>query len=221
MATITQKFVRRARARGVAVRTRGQWGGHGRVSLAVYGWRRIFRKHAQIPHSPTDTLVQHITVTRDDGPTVGDFDADMRELHAIGVARFGTGVSYNLGWDMRTGMIGLGQSLDAAGAHTLNDKHVPNYSSNMNYTALAVAAIGEVGDRPSDVAVEKLAQTIAALMDVGALTTTFDYDPHSKFAFKDCPTDAVRDIMPNVRARALELHNEFVAARRRAERRNA
>ena len=131
--------------------------------------------------------------------------ADMRELHAIGMSRFGTGVSYNLAWDMKTGEIGIGQALDAAGAHTLNDKNVPNYSENLNYYALAIAAIGMPGKKPSDRAVEALARTVAALIDVGALRVGHDYVPHSLFAYKDCPTDAVREVMPAVNRRAREL----------------
>lgn len=199
--TITTRFVKRARTRGVTVYTRRQWGG----LMVVYAWRRINRRHAQIPKRPTDTLVQHITVTYDDGPDAADFKADMRELHAIGMSRFGSGVSYNLGWDMETGEIGLGQALDAAGTHTLNDKHVPNYSENLNYYAVAIAAIGMPGRKPSDRAIEALARTIAALIDVGALTPGHDYVPHSLFAYKECPTDPVRAVMPHVNKRAREL----------------
>lgn len=201
MPSITRRFVKRARAYGVTVHDRRDWGNRS----PVYAWRRINRRHAQIPKRPTDTLVQHITVTHDDGPTKADFRADMRELHAIGMSRFGTGVSYNLAWDMETGEIGLGQALDAAGAHTLNDKNVPNYSENLNYYALAIAAIGMPGKKPSNRAVENLARVVAALIDVGALTPGHDYVPHSLFAFKDCPTDAVRDVMPRVNKRAREL----------------
>lgn len=200
--TITGRFVRRARARGVTVYNRRQW----RNRSPVYAWRRIWRRHAQLPKTPTDTLVQHITVTRDDGPTKADFKADVRELHAIGMSRFGSGVSYNLVWDMQTGEIGLGQALDAAGTHTLNDKHVPDFSENLNYYALAIAAIGMPGAKPSDRAVEALAQTVAALIDVDALRPGHDYVPHSMFAYKECPTDAVRAVMPHVNARARELH---------------
>jgi hypothetical protein len=198
MPTITGRFVKRARGYGVTVHTRYQWGG----VMPVYAWRRVNRRHKQLPKQPTDTLVQHITVTRDDGPSESDFKADMRELHAIGTSRFGTGVSYNLVWDMATGEIGVGQALDAAGAHTLNDKNVPNYSDNLNYYALAIAAIGMPGRKPTPRAVEALARTIAALIDVKALRPGHDYVPHSLFAYKDCPTDAVRAVMPEVNRRA-------------------
>jgi hypothetical protein len=203
MATITSRFVKRARARGVTVHTRRQWATP--TQRAIYAWRRVNRRHAQLPKRPTDTLVQHITVTRDDGPTQANFNADMRELHAIGASRFGSGVSYNLVWDMTTGEIGLGQALDAAGTHTLNDKNVPGYSENLNYYAIAIAAIGMPGKKPTARAVEALARTIAALIDVKALNPGHDYVPHSLFAFKDCPTDPVRAIMPEVNRRAREL----------------
>lgn len=205
--TVTQRVVRNARKRGLTVLTRRQWGS--RPSgypwplapdvLNVYGWRRRNKPHAPLP---ADTLVQHITVTFDSGRLVGDFRRDMQTIERIGFERFGSGFSYNWAIDMRTGMVGLGQSLDAKGTHTVNDKgyRPDEFSHDQNRVALAFACLGMPGDRLSAAAEHAIVQLAAAHVDERALTRGFDYLPHSVFAAKDCPTDAVRDRMDEIRA---------------------
>ena len=124
--TPSQKVMHRAKKLGLEIYNHKEWGSRERD---VYAWRRVNRKHAQIPGKPTDTFVQHITVTRDSGEKQINFDADMRAVEAIGMARFGSGVSYNWVTDMHTGEIGQGMPIDAAGTHTLNDKNVKGYST--------------------------------------------------------------------------------------------
>ena len=192
MATITQRVVRNARKRGVKVYGRTRWGS---VKGHVYVWRRIFRK---VKPGPADTVVQHITVTRR-----SDIKSDMRVLEQIGTERFGSGVSYNFAVDMVTGEVGVGQSLDAKGTHTLNDKGVPGYSFDQNYVARAIAVIGMPGAKLSRQAEWSIISLLAAMVEEGAVTKTFDYDPHSKFAYKDCPCDETRDRMPALREAAL------------------
>lgn len=194
MATITQRVVKNARRRGVTVLHRRQWGSK---YPHVYAWRRIWRK----AKSPADTIVQHITVTN---PT-GDFKADCRTVESIGQSRFGSGVSYNWLVDMTTGHVAVGQPLDAKGTHTLNDKDVPGYSHDQNLVARAIAVIGQPGTKLSDKARESIAALIAAMIDEGAVTRDPDYDPHSKFAWKDCPCDSTRDAMPGILAAAKRL----------------
>ena len=193
MATITQRVVRNARRRGVVVLSRRQWGSK---LPHVYAWRRIFRRAKQ----PADTVVQHITVTTPSG----DFKQDARLVESIGQARFGSGVSYNWLVDMRTGHVAVGQPLDAKGTHTLNDKGVPGYSFDQNLVARAIAVIGQPGTPLSNKAERVISLLIAAMIDEGAVTRGFDYDPHSKFAFKDCPCDATRNRMGAIRAAALK-----------------
>jgi hypothetical protein len=125
-----------------------------------------------------------------------------RELHDIGMQRFGTGISYNFLLHPFTGEIALGQALDAAGAHTLNDKNIPGYSFNQNYVSLAVCTVGMPGLKLSPKAEEAFACLSAALQDVDALTPGHDFNPHSLVAFKDCPTDAVRDKLPEIKERS-------------------
>lgn len=197
---ITSRVIRNARKRGVTIYTRRQWGSK---HLLTYQLRRRQRKHNQLPKRPTDTLVQHITVTRDDGPTGEDFKTDMREIERIGFERFGSGVSYNWCVDMLTGQVGLGQSLDAAGTHTVNDKNIPGFSKNLNYVSIAISVIGMPGDRLSDLAINSISRLIAAHIEEGALTKGHDYLPHSMFAKKDCPTEAVRSRMDEINALAL------------------
>lgn len=197
---INRRVLKAARHHGVPILSRRQWKSQHK---AVYLWRTVNRRHYLLPKEPSDTLVQHITVTRDDGPKIRDFRADMREVEDIGHSRFGSGFSYNFGWDMQTGMIGVGQPLQAAGTHTINEKGVPGYSENQNYVAIAISAIGMPGDKPTEQAIDHLVRFIGVLIVQGVLTEHFDYVPHSLFAAKDCPTEPIRAIMPKVRIRAI------------------
>lgn len=192
MATITTRVVRNARRRGVKVIGRTGWGN---TSL-VYATRRRTRPHKRMP---SDTLWQHITVTNRKG-----IRYDMRTLHKIGMERFGSGVSYNFAIDMKTGEVGVGQALDAKGTHTVNNKNIPNYSYDQNFVAHAFAFIGMPGDEPSEAAIQAAANLFAAMIDEGALTADPDYNPHSMVAYKDCPTDAAREVMPRIKKLALK-----------------
>ena len=197
MATITTRVVRNARKKGVVViRPRAYWS----VSIATYAWRRRFRRHSLLPGRPADTLWMHITVTRDTGRTRYSFKKDAFTLEGIGNSRFGTGMSYNAAWDMQTGDIAMGQPFDAAGAHTINDKNIPGYSKNQNYVSVAIAAIGMPGAKPTARALRKLILFIQAMVEEEVLTEDFDFNPHSLVAWKDCPTDAIREVMPQIEA---------------------
>jgi hypothetical protein len=193
---LQRRVIKNARRRGVVIKTRAQWGSqYPKVYKARLSTRRVLVVRA-------DTFVSHITVTRDDGLLTGDFFEDMREVERIGYERFKTGFSYNWGIDHITGMVGVGMPLMAAGSHTINDKGIPGFSENQNYVARAAAWIGMPGMKPSMRACEAFAQLLAAHMDEGALTTEFDFLPHSFFAVKDCPTQAGRDVMPRIYKRA-------------------
>lgn len=193
MPSITTRVMRTARKRyGVTVYDRSQWGSRNR---ATYQWRRRFRKVTRLQ---ADTLVQHITVTLDTGPLTGDLFRDVRTVERIGMERFSSGVSYNFVVDMRSGSVCLGQSLDAKGTHTVNDKRVPGYSRDQNAVARAFAVLGMPDDALSSRAERAIAGLIAAMIDEGALTVSFDYEPHSRFAWKDCPCDATRDRMRHI-----------------------
>lgn len=194
--SLQQRVHRNARKRGVKIRTRRQWGTNFARGYAL----RLLTKRVTVKKA--DTLWQHITVTFDTGPLTGDFDKDMQTIERIGIERFGTGFSYNYAWDLKTGMIGVGQPLLARGAHTLNDKGIAGYSYNQNYVARAIAAMGMPGNKPTEEAIESLAQFIAAMIDEGALTEEPDYVPHSLVAAKECPTQLVRDVMPRIYRRA-------------------
>jgi hypothetical protein len=50
---------------------------------------------------------------------------------------------------------------------------------------------------------ETITNILAACIDEGVVTETFDYNPHSMAAFKDCPCDATRNKMPAIRAAAI------------------
>ena len=201
MPTITQRVHRRAEKRGLEILTRQEWG---TKHAQVYADRRTSRPHSLLPDKPADTLWQHITVTFDTGTLRGDFKEDMQTLERIGMERFGSGFSYNFGVDHRSGMVGIGQSLDAKGTHTINDKGISGYSLDQNAVSLAVAWIGMPGMKPTDKAIRSLGLLVACLIDEGALTRGHDYNPHSMVAWKDCPTDAGRAAMAEVNRIALD-----------------
>ncbi len=200
MTTITQQVVEAARKRGLTVLTHEEWGSKLRPLYAdrrrktKNGYWGRFRQQA-------DTVVSHITVTFDDGKLVGDFKRDMLEVERIGYERFGSGVSYNFCVDMATGMVGVGQPLDSKGTHTVNDKGVPGFSKDQNLVARAVAGLGMPGDKFSKDAERAYVKLLKAMRECGAITPGFDLVPHSLFAFKDCPTDAIRDRLPDIRER--------------------
>lgn len=191
MPTITQRVVRNARERGCTVLTHRQWGAR---HILTYAFRRKFVRHGLLPKHPVDTIWQHITVTR----RTGDFKTDVRMVEDIGWKRFRVGSSYNWLVDMATGEIAVGQPLDAKGAHTLNDKMVPNYSYNQNLVSIAIAVIGMPDDPLSPEAKLAITRLIAAHIEEGAVTIDPDYNPHSMVAYKDCPCDATRDEMPDI-----------------------
>lgn len=201
---MTDALVAELRRRGVEVLTHADWGS---IRQAVYRTRLSTRPHDRLPGRPVDTLWNHITVTFDDGHLVGDFKADMREVERIGFERFGTGVSYNVLVDANASRprVALGQFLEARGAHTINDKGVPGYSLDQNRVSLAVAWVGVPGDRLNEHAIEAMAQTRAALIEIGALTRDYDDVPHSLVAAKDCPTDELRNRLADLKATALNL----------------
>lgn len=196
MATITTRVVRRARRKGVTVLSRQQWGS---MYEATYAKRRLwtrlgvwgaFRRTA-------DTVVQHITVTRPSG----DFAADCRAVERIGIDRFGSGVSYNFLVDMTTGVVAVGQPLDAKGTHTVNDKGVPGYSHDQNLVARAIAVVGMPDTALSKSAERSIRLLLDAMVEESAITPGFDYCPHSMFAAKDCPCEATRSRMYAIRGR--------------------
>jgi hypothetical protein len=191
MATVTQRVVRNARARGCTVLTHKQWDSR---HIPTYVFRRKFVRHSLLPKQPVDTIWQHISVTR----RTGDIKADVRMVEDIGWKRFLVGFSYNFAVDMLTGKIAVGQPLDAKGAHTLNDKTVPGYSYNQNKVSVAIVVIGMPGDELSPEAKLAITRLIAAMMEEGACTPDPDYNPHSMVAYKDCPCEPTRKEMPDI-----------------------
>ena len=191
--TVNRRVARNLRNRGVVVLSRRKWGSKHR---ALYVWRRINKPARQ----PADTVVQHITVT---DPTDGTFAQRVRLVEKIGYDRFGSGISYNWVVDMETGFVAVGMPLDAKGTHTVNDKGVAGYSHDQNLVARAIAVLGMPGTPLSKRAEKSIAAILAAMVEEGAITRGFDYDPHSKFAWKDCPCPNTRDRMPAIRRAAL------------------
>ena len=197
--TITQRVVSRAQKLGVKVYERNQWGSK---YNKVYHKRR---KSRPVRVKKASLLVVHITVTKDTGLGDASFFSDMRTIERIGIERFGSGVSYNFCIDNSRGYVGVGQALDAKGTHTVNKRGVRGYPYDLNHFARAIAWIAMPGDQFKFAARDSMVRLIAAMVLEGALTENFEIAPHSKFAAKDCPTDAVRKELVDIKSDAVRL----------------
>jgi hypothetical protein len=190
-AYLIRRYLRR---RGFKVYSRKDWGSK---YADVYKYRRTYR---HVTADPADTVVQHITVTH----LTADWRADTRVVEQIGYDRFQSGMSYNFLVNMATGQISEGQPLDAKGTHTINDKGIAGYSYDQNAVARAIAVVG-MPDTPLNPKAEAaIIALLRAMVRYGAITNSFDYLPHSAFAYKDCPCDATRSRMGFIRQMVLD-----------------
>lgn len=202
MTTITSRVVRLARQRGLTVLTHRQWGS---VERRTYAQRRTDTRRGRWGAFTlkADTVWQHITVTPPP-PAAGGLKA-FREscqlVERIGKDRFGSGVSYNFLVCPTTGRIAVGQPLDAKGTHTVNDKGVPGFSYDQNMRGRAIAVLGDERTVLKPVAAKAIAGLLASMVEAGAITPGFDYEPHSLVAHKDCPCQSTRGFMPSIRQR--------------------
>lgn len=205
---MSNAVIHRLRRAGYTVKKRHQWGSkHG----DIYGYRLA---HKPV-HFPVRYMFAHITVTSVDG------DAGAREVEEIGVERFGSGMSYNWLVDHETHTIYEGQPLAAKGAHTINDKNVAGFPENLNYYGHAVAFMAMPGDKFCDECEELYAAIQAAERLENVAVDVVGYLPHSKFAWKDCPTDAVRNALPRINELADQMVRDGMVkqARSRGKRR--
>lgn len=193
--------IRRLRAGGYKVKTRRQWGSQ---CAPVYA----YRLRSKPVDFPVSHMFAHITVTSKNG------DEGAREVEQIGLDRFGSGVSYNWLVDHQTHTIYEGMPLAAKGTHTVNNKEVPGFPvppESLNYIGHAVAFMA----MPGDVFCNKCAELFAAIMAAEKIEDVLrdgaHYLPHSKFAAKDCPTDAVRDKLPQIHRLQRKMRQEALA----------
>lgn len=200
---MSNDVIRRLRAGGYKVRTREQWGS---TEAETYAYR-LRTKPVDFPVSH---MFAHITVTKKNG------NEGAREVEQIGMERFGSGVSYQWLVDHETHTIFEGQPLAAKGTHTVNDKRVPGFPmppESCNYVGHAVAFMAVPGDEFCDECAEMFAAIMAAEKIEDVLRDDARYHPHSKFAAKDCPTDAVRDQLPEIHRMAVRMVRENLGRR--------
>ena len=176
---------------GFTVLTREEWGSK---FEDLYQERRRTRPF----DLPAKVFFAHVTDTADSGELTGDFKRDVRLVEQIGFDRFGTGISYTWIVDGQDGTIAKGHSVDAKGAHTLNDKNVAGFSSDLNAEGHAIAWIGRPGDKPSGKCLNAFAAIIAASKRAEIAKGDADLLPHSKFAAKECPLESMRKHLPDI-----------------------
>lgn len=187
--------IRRLRGEGYEVRTRKQWGS---AHADVYA----YRLRTKPVDFPVDHMFAHITVTSQNG------DEGARQVEDIGMDRFGSGVSYQWLVDHETHAIYEGQPLAAKGTHTVNDKKVPGFPvppESLNYVGHAVAFMGVPGDEFCGECAELFAAIMAASKIEGVVREEARYLPHSMFAAKECPTEAIREMLPIIHREASRM----------------
>ena len=179
--------VARLRGAGYKVKNKRQWDSR---YLGTYA----LRLRSKPVDFPVDHFFAHITVTEGKG------DEGVREVEQIGMDRFGSAISYNWVVCHSNHTIYVGMPLGAKGAHTVNDKKVAGFPENLNYHGHAVAFLGMPGDEFCLECAELFAAIAAAERIEGVARDTAKFLPHSQFAAKDCPTDAVRDKLKAINA---------------------
>lgn len=184
--------ISRLREAGFAVKTHEEWGS---LQRSVYA--------ARLRDKPVNIPVRygflHITVTNVHG------DEGARLVEAIGMERFGSGVSYNWLVDHTDHTTYQGQFLEAKGTHTINDKNVPGFPYNLNYEGHAVAIMGDVKDPVCDRCVEVIAAIFAAEQLQNCMQRGAHVYPHRTFAAKSCPGDNAVAQLDTINKRTVKM----------------
>lgn len=162
-------------AQGLGIITREEWG----ARQSYTSTRSVDR--------PASWLFLHISVTSAPAPTPGDEHAALRNIEAIGQARFGIGCSYNA-FATQSGRLYEGQPLTRRGAHTVNDK--PNSSfplGSLNRSARALCIPQNVNDGVTDAQIDAAARWGAALRRSGQAVGNARWYGHRDVTAKSCP----------------------------------
>lgn len=170
------------RAAGVDAMTRAQWGSP-RERDGSYARRRSTHP---MPAGPAPYHFLHITVTADTDTRL-EGAAGARQVESYGLSSPPM-VSYQ-GLVTNEGRYFEGQSYGVKGTHTINDKKVPGFPTDLNYHGYAVAIMQNVGDAVTDAQVETLAKVYAAAELAGWVRRGAPIYPHRMFAWKSCPGD--------------------------------
>jgi hypothetical protein len=143
---------------------------------------------------PARALFLHISVTR----LRADEHEGMREIEAIGQARFGIGCSYNAA-AFPSGRLYEAQPLTRRGAHTVNNferSTCPNHggsltapSWNNNVNARALVLPQDVIDAVTDVQIDAAARWAAAQIRSGLVREGARWHGHRCVSAKLCPGD--------------------------------
>ena len=170
------------RAAGVECFTRAEWGSP-RERDGSYARRRTTHP---MPAGPARYHFLHITVTADTD-TVAEGAAGALQIEGYGYSTPPM-VSYQ---DLVTneGRYYEGQSYGVKGTHTINDKNVADYPTDLNYYGYATALMQNVGDEVTDAQVQVVAMIFAARELAGLVVRHAPILPHRTFAWKSCPGD--------------------------------
>lgn len=191
--------ISRLEAAGVVCHTRRDWGSP-RERDGSYAHR--VRTHP-MPPGPAPYHFLHITVTRDTD-TILEGASGARQIESFGYSTPPM-VSYQ---DLVTneGRYFQGQNYGVKGTHTVNDKEIPGYPTDLNRYGYATALMQNVDDAVTDAQVRVVAMTMAARELEGLVRRGAPILPHRKFAWKACPGDKAVARLPEI----IRLKNQYV-----------
>lgn len=161
------------------------------IRRETWGARQDYRSDRDCD-VPARAFFLHISVTR---LRVNEHEG-MREIEAIGQARFGIGCSYNAA-AFPTGRLYEAQPLTRRGAHTLNNFErstcpthggslsAPSWNNNVNARALVLPQ--DVDDAVTDAQVDAAARWAAAQVRSGLAVRGVRWHGHRCVTAKDCP----------------------------------
>lgn len=184
--------IARLKAAGFEAYTRAEWG-----TARPAAYARRLTTHP-MPSGPARYHFLHITVTADTDTKLEGF-AGMRKVESYGLSTPPM-VSYQM-VVTNEGRAFEGQSYDAKGTHTVNDKDVQGFPHDLNRYGHACAIMQNVGDEVTAAQARLVAAVFAAAELEGHVAKGAPIYPHRKFANKDCPGDKAVAWLPWIAAK--------------------
>lgn len=192
--------VTRLRDAGFEVYTREQWGSKVLSAYAARAASSSYRLSKPLPYH-----YLHISVTSDTD-TVKEGFAGAQQIETYGYTSPPM-VSYQM-LVSNEGKVFEGQNYGVKGTHTVNDKKVPGFDTDLNRYGYAVALMQNVQDEVTDEQVAAVAACYAAAELEGWVRKGAPIYPHRMFAWKDCPGDKAVARLNEI----MKLKDQFVRA---------
>lgn len=155
------------------------------ITRETWGARQTYTSSRPVKRA--EWLFLHIAVVDDPNDLVGTEREVMRNIEAIGEARFGIGCSYNAA-AFDTGRLYEAQPLERRGAHTVNDLPNPSFpEGSLNHLARALVLPQHVEDEVTDAQIVTAARWGAAVIRAGFAVRGAEWFGHRDVTRKSCP----------------------------------